>query len=605
MKRLLKLISLICFVVFICPLEPLYCIPFLVFTGLFVVLHLNGCEYFKVKPSTINILSSLILNLALTPIFISRWSAVLESNLLLFAAIGLAFAGTPAVAFLILAFRPKTALEKPASSSRLSLREILLCVVSSCIILLVCTLSSPLVPFNHSCDANCMFTIGRGILAGKTVYKDLIDQKGPLIFYLHAAGALISSKSYIGIWIFEWIACLITMLFGIKIRKLFIKSSNIAIDLLSVAMTASVYCSYSFLYGDTSEGYVIPLILCSLYLCFKSILDSDYPMRRFILIGIEIGLIFWSKYTLCGAYVGLALFFLVLLIKDKNYKNLIRMVISVIAGFVLVAIPILFIFWSKNALNDLIRVYFTDNIFNYNMSSSSEFGLATVSGPFVMLGFFLSNDFPIFILILIGQVYVFYKNRKLGLMSLMSFFTCFVFAFIGAKSYSYYSFILAVFATLGWAPAILMFKYVFSSIKNTKTRTVTAGISAFILFLLAIPNAPNIENLCTDISENAVYGCSQIISQYDNPTLLCYGFLDRGFYTYNDIIPDVPYFTFLNANSEFIMQEQDRYIREGDYDFIITEGVCREFEGYTLIYTDPLVTKSGGGPYYLYQKAKD
>jgi hypothetical protein len=51
------------------------------------------------------------------------------------------------------------------------------------------------------------------------------------------------------------------------------------------------------------------------------------------------------------------------------------------------------------------------------------------------------------------------------------------------------------------------------------------------------------------------------------------------------------------------MQEQDRYIKEGNYEFIITEGMPHEFEGYELIYVDP--NESEEVPYFLYQRIGD
>lgn len=44
--------------------------------------------------------------------------------------------------------------------------------------------SSFLYPMNDWEDANCYFTVGKSILFGKVPYHDLIDHKGPMLFFI-------------------------------------------------------------------------------------------------------------------------------------------------------------------------------------------------------------------------------------------------------------------------------------------------------------------------------------------------------------------------------------------------------------------------------------
>ena len=68
--------------------------------------------------------------------------------------------------------------------------------------ILICSKSSPLYPLNDWVDANCYMTVGRAMTEGKLPYRDLFEHKGPLLYILHAAAALVSDSSFLGIFFF-------------------------------------------------------------------------------------------------------------------------------------------------------------------------------------------------------------------------------------------------------------------------------------------------------------------------------------------------------------------------------------------------------------------
>lgn len=69
--------------------------------------------------------------------------------------------------------------------------------------LLICTKSSPLYSLNDWVDSNAFFTMGKGIINGKIPYKDLFEQKGPLLYFIHGISYIISNKTFIGVFILE------------------------------------------------------------------------------------------------------------------------------------------------------------------------------------------------------------------------------------------------------------------------------------------------------------------------------------------------------------------------------------------------------------------
>ena len=74
----------------------------------------------------------------------------------------------------------------------------LYCLLISSAFLLICTKSSPLYPLNDWQDANAFFTMGKGMMNGKVLYRDLFEQKGPLLYFMHGTG--LSHFQYIISW---------------------------------------------------------------------------------------------------------------------------------------------------------------------------------------------------------------------------------------------------------------------------------------------------------------------------------------------------------------------------------------------------------------------
>jgi ABC-type microcin C transport system permease subunit YejB len=80
---------------------------------------------------------------------------------------------------------------------------ILFCFVTSFLLILINSKSSPLYPFNDWVDANAFFTMGKGLFNGKILYQDLFEQKGPLLYLIYGFGYLFSNTTFLGIFLIE------------------------------------------------------------------------------------------------------------------------------------------------------------------------------------------------------------------------------------------------------------------------------------------------------------------------------------------------------------------------------------------------------------------
>ena len=78
-----------------------------------------------------------------------------------------------------------------------------LCLLASCVLLLLCSQCSPLYPTNVWVDANCLLTVGRVMKEGGVLYRDIYEQKGPTLYLIHAIAACISDTSFLGVYVLE------------------------------------------------------------------------------------------------------------------------------------------------------------------------------------------------------------------------------------------------------------------------------------------------------------------------------------------------------------------------------------------------------------------
>ena len=112
---------------------------------------------------------------------------------------------------------------------------------------------------------------------------------------------------------------------------------------------------------------------------------------------------------------------------------------------------------------------------------------------------------------------------------------------------------------------------------------------------------PNRYLMGVEQSEMPQYKFKEIIEQKENPTLLNYGFLDGGFYTVCNIIPNCKAFCKLNIPLEEMYRLQKNYVEAGLCDFVVTRNYFAEFEKYTCVAKSSFINEDIMFDYYLYQ----
>lgn len=448
-----------------------------------------------------------------------------------------------------------------------------LCIAA--IFLFICTKSSPLYPINDWVDSNAFFTMGKGMMNGKVLYRDLFEQKGPLLYFIHGLAYLISNDIFLGVYIFEVIFFTIFLFFCSKIINLYYdkKYSYIVLPIIS----AIVLNLINFSHGDSAEEFVIPMLIISLYYLLKYF-KYDYPnpinSKIILLNGFLAGCVLWIKYSLLGFWFGWMMMIFISSIINKKFIEGIKGCFIFFIGMFLATIPWIIYFGINGAIRDWINAYIFINLdsytVNYGLLKKIKFILKSIYKGLVQN--------PIYsILTIIGGLYTLISNKLIkSIIGKVSFvviiFTTIVFVYIGGRGYKYYFFIFAPFVIFGILVIISLLNRTF--IKDmTKYKCIFIGIVLTII-LIPITLKYNHNTYMLKMNKNDLfqYKFAKIINETPNATLLNYGSLDNGLYLTTGITPNIKYFEIQNIPYKKFpenINEQNRYIKEGITDYVL------------------------------------
>ncbi len=435
-------------------------------------------------------------------------------------------------------------------------------------ILLFASECSPLYPFNDWYDANCFLTVGRKILRGGVPCRDIYEQKGPYVYFLHALCAAIDGDSFFGVWLAEIAACFLFLLSVCKTLRLY-GIEDVGLTAAITALTGlSVYFSFAFSTGDSVEEFCLPLLSWPMYFSLKRIrTDGEFRFYDHLFIGVAAGLVFWSKFTVVGFFVAWYLFFLFHVVRNRRWKEIGVSVGFILSGVVIATLPCLIYFSANGAVRDWLRVYLYDNLFLYRESGNLFVRLGkTLLYILGKLGANVQYNFFVWLGV-VGFARKRGKERaeEKAFLLIVPAVTA-LFLYIGGRGYRYYGLPLAIFAVCGYA---FLAERGFGIRGRAKRALVPAAALASCLLFMGING--NFTYLFREKEDTAQYRFAEVINEKENSTLLNYGFLDGGFYLAAGKVPDFKYFCALNIPLPEMRQETEGYIREGAADFIVVK----------------------------------
>ena len=492
----------------------------------------------------------------------------------------------------------------------------LFCFIISALFLGVCSKSSPLYPMNDWVDVHCFMTLGKGILNGMVPYRDLYEQKGPLLYLIYAVVSLFSQRGFMGQYLLEVISFGFFLYFSAKLARLHLGESRLVYVIIP-ALAMIVGTSKAFAHGGSVEQLCLFIFVYGLY-SVSSACQENRPLsqKEAILNGVFAASLFWIKFTMVGYYMGLCLFVLIWYLGwIRQPKELLKTILRFLLGFGIISGIILGYHYFTNSLGQLWECYFYNNIFLYPNESTQPLHDQILGR---VLSAYDTNHMFLYLTIA-GFSYLLIRAKKFPkdvIAAILSFVGLFAGTFYG-KGYVYYGLVLSAYCILGLIglaklirriprDQIIPAKVAKSGLVATLVITIISGI----LLQHSYKNSDNVYLMDYKREDMPAYKFAETINQVEDATLLNFGFLDAGFYHAADILPNCPFFCTFNVNAPGMWETQYAYIEHGLVDFVITrrrpleEYNCRS-DKYELVDTANMIFEGYDFTYYLYQLKED
>ena len=335
-----------------------------------------------------------------------------------------------------------------------------------------------------------------------------------------------------------------------------------------------------------------------------------------MLLGILAALAFWSKYTFCGLFAGLALGVAMDYLRRGWGRDLLRLILSFLLGVLIPSVPIILWFWINGALSAMWDAYIVNNLSLYSQNIRG----GAYDPPLQNL----LNNLPWSIPAVLGLVLTFFGKAEkagdgeesdrtgekgsyvmTGLTVCLAAVGLFAFTYMSGRRYPYYAMILSPFACLGYG---CVFYWIRRASESRPHIMRYASLAVTVLLAAGGPFAAyrlsqNAYLLGTAKEDMPQYRFAARIHETQDQTLLNYGFLDGGFYYAAGVLPSSPYFCTLNLDLGEMKESLSRSVREGKTAYVVTrQRELKEDEKYELIDTCSFPFEGRDWTYYLYRR---
>lgn len=464
---------------------------------------------------------------------------------------------------------------------------LLLCFFAAAMYLLICSKSSPLYPMNDWVDVNCFYTMGASLLEGLVPYRDLYEQKGPVLYFIYAVIALLTPDSFFGVWLLEILTYGLFLYYSGKIMELYLGDS-ILVWILTIILGGLIPITSAFAHGASVEEMCLFMSAYGLYVVLRAMKEGRVlTFKEAFTCGIWAAVLLWIKYTMLGLYLGLAIFIILWYLGwGHGFKALWQTIGAFFAGIGVISAVVFLYFLVTGALEDLYTVYFYNNIFLYPKEQDRSRLSVIIDCMISTLKLNKSYTY-LFIPAVVWAIVRAVKDiRPLLLLGLSS--SCLALGtYWGGWYIPYYGLVFAVFALFG----LLAIGEVLRLCKADRllafvtrgSRAVAAVWVCALIMLMSIVclnHGRNTYLMGYEKEDMPQYQFAEIINETEDATLLNFGFLDGGFYFAADVTPHARFFCLLNVQAPDMWQTMYRQVNEGLTDYVVTRD--RELGSYNV-----------------------
>ena len=441
-------------------------------------------------------------------------------------------------------------------------------------VIIFCTKSSPLYLLQDWVDTQSYYTMGKGIFTGKALYKDLFEQKGPLFYLIYGIGYLINTHNLFGAYFMEGLAASVTLIFAYKIANMYLSKnwSLLAVLLLPIF----IYNGNFMKYGGSCEEFLTAFIMMSFYFFMKIFHENSKDPKYMFVNGLLGGIILLMKFNITIFFVGLGACVYIMNIREKDYQLLWRNLLYTVTGALTIIAPVGIWLILSGSLSGFFEVVSFNS--KYSSFSFDVNGIHTAIRNIISSWY--NNWFCSSVIIFGIFSFLFIKDfsKKLGGIGLLASFLLVSFGAYMDQSFRYYYMVECGFIIFG----IISFLYLFEKY-HVKIKKELFPVFAVLSIVVSIHYNGNYRETKPFIEYVSAQDYFAMImhGQSDNPTLLNYDFLDGGFYTAADIVPNIRFFQKQNISNDLYPlnhEVQVKAIENKEVEFVVVRRYTKDGE---------------------------
>lgn len=204
-------------------------------------------------------------------------------------------------------------------------------------------------------DESIYLLVGDNILQGGIPYREIWDNKGPLLYFIFAFIIKITARSIIGLRLFTtiWAAITAFLIFLIG-KKLYNKISGIFASLFFIILISDL--ELGGLASNAELFFILP-VLIGIYI----VLFREINLKNLFFSGILLGLAFNIKTISIFDFAALLFFILLTKIKKKiNFLKTVNHLLLFFLGFLVPFFIFVVYFYRKEFLNGFLSTIFNN-----------------------------------------------------------------------------------------------------------------------------------------------------------------------------------------------------------------------------------------------------
>lgn len=202
--------------------------------------------------------------------------------------------------------------------------------------------------------------MGLALLRGKTLYVDYFDNKGCILYFIHALGLWLGGDFFI--LLMQTISLTVTLLIWDKMLALY-RDERSRLICLGIALFM-LFCFYGA--GDQTQEWCLPFISYPLLVYFRAYKTTSEirPLQMFS-IGLCFGIITFIQINNACAFLGFIFYLCIQYLLKKDYGKLLKSIGCFVVGWSIIAMLCVLYFYVKagwHGVYEMVYASFLSNL---------------------------------------------------------------------------------------------------------------------------------------------------------------------------------------------------------------------------------------------------